>query len=205
VANGAWALGDFEYNGLIDDDDVTLLGAFYNPSGGPPVTPVGSGVSDEWWSGDRRGGEAVSGEWTIVASQLVALTSGPEDRHAIAPAVRPGIRIEQNMLRSEGPTQDRAVSAGPSDLSIREFVQIPGPYGPGYSMPALRAFDNQTTRMQTRVAGPEDDDEIAHNDALIDLLAATIATSGESLADSRLSTAQRTVISDAIWANKFLD
>ena len=31
----AWALGDFEYNGFVDNDDVTLLDAFYNPAAGP--------------------------------------------------------------------------------------------------------------------------------------------------------------------------
>jgi hypothetical protein len=25
-------LGDFDYNGFVDDDDVTLLGAFYKPT-----------------------------------------------------------------------------------------------------------------------------------------------------------------------------
>src|SRR4029079_8931698 len=32
VPNPSWALGDFDYNGFVDDDDVTLLGAFYDPS-----------------------------------------------------------------------------------------------------------------------------------------------------------------------------
>ena len=29
------ALGDFDYNGFVDDDDVTLLGAYYDPSAPP--------------------------------------------------------------------------------------------------------------------------------------------------------------------------
>jgi hypothetical protein len=28
-----WAFGDFDYNGFVDDNDVTLLGAFYQPGG----------------------------------------------------------------------------------------------------------------------------------------------------------------------------
>ena len=32
VPQPSWALGDFDYNGFVDDDDVTLLGAFYDPS-----------------------------------------------------------------------------------------------------------------------------------------------------------------------------
>jgi hypothetical protein len=33
TVNDLWALGDFDYNGFVDDDDATLLGAFYNPEG----------------------------------------------------------------------------------------------------------------------------------------------------------------------------
>ena len=28
-----WALGDFDYSGIVDHDDVTLLGVFKNPAG----------------------------------------------------------------------------------------------------------------------------------------------------------------------------
>jgi hypothetical protein len=35
-----WALGDFDYNGFVDDDDVTLLGAFYNPKAAPLMAPA---------------------------------------------------------------------------------------------------------------------------------------------------------------------
>jgi hypothetical protein len=37
--------GDFDYNGFVDDDDVTLLGAFYDPSDAPLVS--GGVVSGE--------------------------------------------------------------------------------------------------------------------------------------------------------------
>jgi hypothetical protein len=33
-------LGDFDYNGFVDDDDVTLLGAFYDPAAAPIPTPL---------------------------------------------------------------------------------------------------------------------------------------------------------------------
>jgi hypothetical protein len=33
--NGSWFLGDFDYSGFVDDDDVTLLGVFYDPSAQP--------------------------------------------------------------------------------------------------------------------------------------------------------------------------
>jgi hypothetical protein len=37
-------MGDFDYNGFVDDDDVTLLGAFYDPSA-PPLAALGTSVS----------------------------------------------------------------------------------------------------------------------------------------------------------------
>jgi hypothetical protein len=46
VPQPSWTLGDFDYNGFVDDDDVTLLGAFYNPSAAPLITPAPSGAAD---------------------------------------------------------------------------------------------------------------------------------------------------------------
>jgi hypothetical protein len=49
VPQASWALGDFDYNGFVDDDDVTLLGAFYDPSAAslisPPAEPGANGVA----------------------------------------------------------------------------------------------------------------------------------------------------------------
>ena len=38
VPQPSWALGDFDYNGFVDDDDVTLLGVFYDPNASPLIT-----------------------------------------------------------------------------------------------------------------------------------------------------------------------
>jgi hypothetical protein len=38
-------LGDFDYNGFVDDDDVTLLGAFYDPSAASLVVADPSGAN----------------------------------------------------------------------------------------------------------------------------------------------------------------
>jgi hypothetical protein len=40
VPQPAWVLGDFDYNGFVDDDDVTLLGVFYDPSAAPIPAPA---------------------------------------------------------------------------------------------------------------------------------------------------------------------
>jgi hypothetical protein len=34
------SLGDFDYNGVVDDDDVTLLGVFYDLSAAPLAVAV---------------------------------------------------------------------------------------------------------------------------------------------------------------------
>jgi hypothetical protein len=33
--NPHWSHGDFDYNGFVDDDDVTLMGVFYDPAAQP--------------------------------------------------------------------------------------------------------------------------------------------------------------------------
>ena len=38
AGSGQWYLGDFDYSGMVDDSDVTLLGAFYSPSA-PALSP----------------------------------------------------------------------------------------------------------------------------------------------------------------------
>jgi hypothetical protein len=129
AANGVWALGDFEYNGFVDDDDVTLLGAFYNPAAAPLAAPI-------------SGGALTSEGWRV---------SGPEDRHVLAAAVRPGSTKAPDALRSEGPTQDGA------------------------------------------------------DDALIDLLAIAIASTGETLAESRPAGSRVAHHqSDDIWAIEWI-
>jgi hypothetical protein len=35
-----WALGDFTYDGAVNDDDVTLIGALYDPSATPIPAPL---------------------------------------------------------------------------------------------------------------------------------------------------------------------
>jgi hypothetical protein len=45
VGDAPWALGDFDYNGFVNDDDVTLLGVFYNPSAPPLNSPAAPGAN----------------------------------------------------------------------------------------------------------------------------------------------------------------
>jgi hypothetical protein len=40
MSQPAWALGDFDYNGFVDNDDVTLLGVLYQPSSPAAVAPT---------------------------------------------------------------------------------------------------------------------------------------------------------------------
>jgi hypothetical protein len=56
----------------------------------------------------------------------------------------------------------------------------------------------QETRAQTEL---DDAAPAAGDEALIDLLATAVATTGESIADARLSLARRMVIADSLWTN----
>ena len=42
VPQASWALGDFDYNGFVDDNDVTLLGVLYDPAATPIPAPGAS-------------------------------------------------------------------------------------------------------------------------------------------------------------------
>jgi hypothetical protein len=178
-----WALGDFDYNGFVDDDDVTLLGVFYEPAVGGPPATA---------------------------------PKGPEDRDEV-PSRRAGIRsgagVVNAMHRSEGPTQNSSLGAGPTDLANQQLGVDPGPDGPGYFMPALRAYETfgprdvrgretraqqqetrshqQETRAQQQALAAFEDEQ-PDDDDLVDLLAESIAaeTAGRSasLHDSRLVT-----------------
>lgn len=114
-----WALGDYDYNGFVDDDDVTLLGAFYQPA-----------VAAQKYEGQITKDETAA-----------AAPKGPEDRDEEAPTVRSGVDIANDMNRSEGPTLHSSQGAGPPDLIRHELHVDPGPDGPGYFMPARRAYE----------------------------------------------------------------
>ncbi|MEX2142608.1 MAG: lamin tail domain-containing protein [Pirellulales bacterium] len=162
TANAAWALGDFEYNGFVDDDDATLLGAFYNP----------------------------------VAAPAPPALIGPEDRQGIAPvatatrqerAERPGATVVKELSRSGGPTPNRASSAGPSDLTDQESTILPGPYGPGYYMSALRAYENRSVQLL---------------DDAVDLIARELSQfrHEDSLAERPVRAAARKAAFEQFWA-----
>jgi hypothetical protein len=202
AAGGVWALGDFEYDGFIDDNDVTLLGAFYNPAAAPlsaPVVDAAVGWAEpgeahaQWLDMETSGQETVvaastaglpaSGavietfgrtivrgqetraqpQWSRSPLQPDALRSGPEDRHELAPAVRPGFDASE-FSRSEGPTPVRA--RGPD-----------------------RALTNRKS----------------NDESLIDLLAVSVASSSENTTDTRLAMSRDAGAShDDIWAIDWL-
>jgi hypothetical protein len=175
---------DANLDGLVNDNDVTVLGAAYAPG-------VAGGV---WALGDfEYNGFIDDDDVTLLgafynpsAGPLSApLRPGPEDRQGIALAVRPGNLDSIDMYRSGGPTFSDASSTGPSDLVEQEG--FPAPDGPRYSISALRAWN-------------ADELPDVHEDALVDLLAEAIVTSGESLADSRLAVS-RSMSADMMWAD----
>jgi hypothetical protein len=123
AAQPNWAMGDFDYNGFVDDDDVTLLGALYEPAAIPWAAPA-----------------ATLGRATPTAA-------GPEDRNAVAPVVRPGTVNPIHLDRSGGPTQNRSIIVGPSDVRRHKTGNNPGPPG-RYCLSALRASQSQQANVQ---------------------------------------------------------
>jgi hypothetical protein len=41
-----WAFGDFDYDGRVNDDDVTLISALYNPQATPPTPAISSATKN---------------------------------------------------------------------------------------------------------------------------------------------------------------
>jgi hypothetical protein len=72
VSNGAWAAGDFDYNGFVDDDDVTIAGAFYDPSAALLAAPAALGSGGVARGGVVSGRE-VSGEWSSADREAIDL------------------------------------------------------------------------------------------------------------------------------------
>jgi hypothetical protein len=58
-ASGLWASGDFDFSDTVDDDDATLLGAFYDPNAAPLATPQIGGPTS---IGDAGAHDAVFAE-----------------------------------------------------------------------------------------------------------------------------------------------
>jgi hypothetical protein len=178
---------DANLDGLVNDDDVTVLGAAYAPG-------AAGGV---WTLGDfEYNGFIDDDDVTLLGvfynpsagPPAAPLQQGPEDRQGLALAVRPGNVGLIELNRSGGPTLTGAGSIGPSDLFALDFAGFPGPDGPGYSISALRASNAA-------------EQPVAHEDAIVDLLAEAIVISSDSLADSRLANGRRMDTGETIWAD----
>jgi hypothetical protein len=167
--------GDANLDGLVNDDDVTIVGATYAPGVPQPHWALGDFDYNGFVDGDDV---TLLGAFYDPAAAPVPAPrqTGPEDRNVLAPvasatrlwrAVRPGDGASFNFERSGGPTRNAVRSAGRSDLQQHKTGVSPGPHGPGYSIAALRASESQQTRAVQRLDLFDVD--------LLDLLAETIA------------------------------
>jgi hypothetical protein len=62
-------LGDFDYNGFVDDDDVTLLGAFYDANAAPLAAPTAEATASV-------AAVPEPSTWAIVLSAAVTFCAG---------------------------------------------------------------------------------------------------------------------------------
>jgi len=65
ISKPSWDLGDFDYNGFVDDDDVTLLRVFCDPSASPNTIATALG--------DRQGAIAIPDTSTLVLAAFGVL------------------------------------------------------------------------------------------------------------------------------------
>jgi hypothetical protein len=68
----AWALGDFDYNGFVDDD-ATMLGAFYDAAAGPLSAPFATG--DSMWRAEPGAGVAAAANAVPEPSTMVLVAA----------------------------------------------------------------------------------------------------------------------------------
>jgi hypothetical protein len=94
---------DANLDGVVDDDDVTIVGATYAPTAAQPIWAMGDFDYNGFVDDDDV---TLLGALYDPGAMPVAATphEGPEDRNAVAPAVRPGTVRAFNHARSEGPT-----------------------------------------------------------------------------------------------------
>jgi hypothetical protein len=174
--------GDANLDGIVDDNDVTIVGATYAPGVAQP----------HWGLGDFDYNSFVDDDDVTLLGALyepgampmtAAPHEGPADRNLVAPvapttrlwrAVMPGTVVPFNLERSEEPTRNRDRSVGPPDLRQQKAIIKPGPHGPGYSLAALRASQSEETRAQHAICAQHERQLLDLE--LLDLLAESMTT-----------------------------
>jgi hypothetical protein len=174
---------DANLDGVVNDNDVTLIGASYAPGAAGGVWALGDFEYNGFIDDDDvtllgafynpsaaplaapalnaavAWAQPSEAHARSVVSAVGAWSPAPNDRNELASAVRPGFVVASDLSRSGGPTPDRA-NLSDSLLEHRE-----------------------------------DDDE-----SLIDLIALAVASTSDTLADSRLATSRDASAShDDIW------
>jgi hypothetical protein len=109
-ARPSWALGDFEYNNFVDNDDVTLLGALYGQSSqsapAPALFPSVHAANDQSASqNSARLAGMVDQRPTFRASQPLVNALNPFDaerqRNLRRIAVDELLKVDQDLRRND--------------------------------------------------------------------------------------------------------
>jgi subtilisin family serine protease/subtilisin-like proprotein convertase family protein len=97
---------DANLDGLVNDDDATILGASFAPGAGDAFWALAD--FDYNGSVDDDDATLLGAFYTPPPAAPLSAPPGPEDRNEVAPTVRSGSRVMNEMYRSEGPAQNSA-------------------------------------------------------------------------------------------------
>ncbi|HJS07349.1 MAG TPA: lamin tail domain-containing protein, partial [Pirellulales bacterium] len=180
---------DANLDGLVNDDDVTVLGAAYAPG-------AANGV---WALGDFEYNGFIDDDDVTLLGAFYNPSAGPLAVPALVAVgwAEPGEAHAPRMIAADVSSSSDPVVERSTDHLTPATARL---------LPSAKLIDTlgqnnvrgQETRAQTEL---DDAAPAAGDDALIDLLATAVATTGESIADARLSLARRMVIADSLWTN----
>jgi hypothetical protein len=163
---------DANLDGVVNDDDVTVLGASYAPG-------AANGV---WALGDFEYNGFIDDDDVTLLGAFYNPAAGPPGAPAFDAVgwAEPGEAHAQWTIV--------AVASAPPDRVVIETFGHPNVLG-------------QEPRAQPGAYERYDPVQAAGDDALFDLLAALIAPSGEQLAAARPTLARHIVIADSLWSD----
>jgi hypothetical protein len=164
--------GDANLDGVVGDDDVTVLGAAYAPG-------ASNGV---WALGDFEYNGFIDDDDVTLLGAFYNPAAGPPG----APAFVAIGRAEPGEAHAQWTIV--AVASAPPDRAVTETFGHPNVLG-------------RETRAQPGAYEQDDAVPAAGDDALFDLLATAIAPSGEQRAAARPSLARHIVIADLLWSD----
>jgi hypothetical protein len=170
---------DANLDGIVNDDDVTVLGAAYAPG-------ITGGV---WALGDFEYNGFIDDDDVTLLGAFYNPSAGPLPAPPLVAAWSP------DSVVAWSPDHATSSTAGlPAASAVMET----------FGQPVVRGQETRAQPQETRAQPAQltETGELRDDaDALVDLLAETIIASSDSLADSRLANSRRMDTGETIWAD----